>query len=114
MGPTCIGSKKKNPAVRYESSYASQCPIQPPLSGWESLDGCNAIGAESTPKVDLPSTVIKSGPPSIATTVVEGPTIGANVGSTAEKASSSAIATGVRSAGTSNGAHRLSPLTTDS
>eukprot|EP00731_Ephydatia_muelleri_P034555 Em0065g16a len=25
--------------------------IQPPLSGWESLDGCNAIGAESTPTV---------------------------------------------------------------
>ena len=85
--------------------------IQPPLSGWESLDGCNAIGAESTPTVDLPSTVVKSGPPSIATTVVEGPTIGANVGSAAAKTSSSAVATGVRSAGTSNGRHRLSPLT---
>ena len=50
---------------------------------------------------------VKSGLPSIATTVVEGP----KIGSTAAKPTSSAIATGVRSAGTNNGPHRLSPLT---
>ena len=74
MGPTCIGSKKKK--IQQSGMKVVMHPnasIQPPFSGWESLDGCNAIGAESTPTVDLPSTVVKSGRPSIVTTVVEGP-----------------------------------------
>ena len=49
-----------------------------------------------------------SSPRAIATTVVEGPTIGTNVGSTAAETTSSAIAKGVRSAIVP---HRLSPLT---
>eukprot|EP00731_Ephydatia_muelleri_P032875 Em0024g419a len=103
---TCIynGDAASNPSITVEHTASDPC------SG-AATKANPSIGAESTPTVDLPSTVVKSGPTSIATTVVEGPTIGANVGSTATKTTSSAIATGVRNAGTSNAPHRLSPLT---
>ena len=85
--------------------------IQPPFfwlgkSWWLQCYWCRIY-----PIVDLPSTVVKSGPPSIATTVVGRPHDWRQRWQYCSQDISSAIATGVRSAGTSNGPHRLSPLT---
>eukprot|EP00731_Ephydatia_muelleri_P032866 Em0024g410a len=99
-GPT-IGANVGSTAAKTSSSAIAtgvRSAASDPGSGAATKANPSIIGAESTPTVDLPSTVVKSGPPSISTTVVEGPTIGANVGSTATKTSSSAITTGVRSA----------------
>ena len=47
MGPTCIGSKKKIQQSGMAVAMHPNASIQLPLSGWESLDGCNAKAVAS-------------------------------------------------------------------